>query len=88
MIYHFYLDFSFLRLGKAFPVFFLKSYERLFLNRLPPDRPIIRQKLRPDLRTHVLPFVKVALMNCDVRIEHCDANQSIGIGIGYSDGMN
>ena len=45
MIYHFYLDFSFLRLGKAFPVFFLKSYERLFLNRLPPDRPIIYSQL-------------------------------------------
>ena len=87
MIYHFYLDFSFLRLGKAFPVFFLKSHERLFLNRLSSDRPIIHQKLRPDSKC--IPhdaFVKVALMNCDVRIEHCDANQSIGIG--YSDDMN
>ena len=51
MIYHFYLDFSFLRLGKAFPVFFLKSHERLFLNRLSSDRPIIYSHLFfPDIR--------------------------------------
>ena len=41
MIYLFYLDFSFLQWGKASPVFFLKSQERLFLNQLPSDRPII-----------------------------------------------